>query len=95
MATQLAEADTQAPKREKKDVHWIVTELFDLAAKAFPDERQIDKMLEAKIQEVTGVRIPHNTLRYWRNRWSEPKISEVDLIAQALGHELDLMSKES
>lgn len=80
---------TQRPKREKKSVHWIVNELFKMV-----DERNLDeKQLEALILEKTGQRIPHNTLRYWKGQWSEPKISEVDLIATALGHELELMMK--
>lgn len=77
------------PKREKKTLHWIVLDLFKIAA-----ERKLDeKMLEALILEKTGQRIPHNTLRYWMGHWSEPKISEVELIALALDHELELMAK--
>lgn len=87
-----AEADeaTKRARREKKDVHWIVLDLFKMADEKVTD----DKALEALILEKTGVRIPHNTLRYWRNQWSEPKISEVDLIARGLGYELELMVKE-
>lgn len=84
-----ATSDQKRPRREKKDIHWIVADLFKMV-----DERNLDeKQLEALILEKTGVRIPHNTLRYWKGQWSEPKISEVDLIATALDHELDLMLK--
>lgn len=76
-------------KREKKEIHWIVVDLFEMADTKGIDERS----LETLILQKTGRRIPHTTLRYWKNKWSEPKISEVDLIAQALDYELDLMSR--
>lgn len=86
----MAEALERRPKREKKIVHWIVLELFKIA-----DERNLDeRQLEALILEKTGQRIPPNTLRYWKGLWSEPKISEVDLIATALDYELDLILVE-
>jgi DNA-binding PadR family transcriptional regulator len=81
-------ADIPSVKREKKPLHWAVKALFDLAT-----ERGVrnDQELEELIIKKTGKRIPKNTLRYWKNGWSEPKISEVELIAKALDQELELM----
>lgn len=81
-------APEESTKREKQPLHWAVKELFDQAEK-----REIDlASLEALIIEKTGQRISKNTLRFWKGGWSHPKITEVDLIAKALDHELDLMA---
>ncbi len=72
----------ETPRREKQPLHWIVKELFELAASK---GLKHDQDLEDQITKKTGTRIPKNTLRYWKNGWSQPKIGEVDLIAKALG----------
>lgn len=77
-------------KREKRPLHWAVKDLFKLAEEKGLNEQS----LETLIIERTGTRIPKNTLRYWKHGWSEPKISEVELIAKALDHELELMVSE-
>lgn len=74
-------------ERTKKPLHWAVRDLFAEAE----TQKLKDNDLEEAILKATGQRIPANTLRYWRNGWSDPKITEVDMIAKALGYELDLM----
>lgn len=85
-------AVSEPRKRAKQPLHWAVKTLFDLAT-----EKGIknDQELEDLIIQKTGHRIPKNTLRYWKNGWSEPKISEVEFIAKALGQELELMDLPS
>jgi multidrug efflux pump subunit AcrB len=84
------EAQAPTAKRQKEPYHhWIVTELFNIAKQRWPEKQ--DEMLEAEIQRICSVRIPANTLRYWRNGWSTPKVSEADQIAKALGYELEIM----
>jgi len=79
--------DANRSKREKKPLHWMVKELFTMAN----EEGLNEQRLEEKILSKTGKRIPKNTLRYWKNGWSEPKIGEVELIAKTLQYELELM----
>ena len=77
-----------ARRRVKK--HWIVSELFQVAR-----DRGLQKKawepLHNLILESTGVNVPQGTLRHWNEGYSTPRIDEVDLIASALDHELDLM----
>lgn len=80
--------EPEVAKREKKPLHWAVKALFDLAVEKGVKN---DQELEDLIIKKTGHRIPKNTLRYWKNGWSEPKISEVEYIAKALDQELELM----
>jgi len=81
--------EEQLQKREKKPLNWIVKELFDLAQA----QGLSLKDLSEKVEQKFGKRIPDGSLKYWRQGYSDPKISEVDLIAQVLGYELDLMPK--
>lgn len=85
-------------KRERQELnsHWVTKELFQIATELFHPETPTKKppnfiKLEALIINRTSERIPASTLKYWYYGNSHPKINEVELIAKALGYELDLM----
>lgn len=56
------------------------------------EERDITiQAFEKMVMEASGIRIPFQTMRYWRAGNSHPKVTEVDAMAKALGYELELM----
>lgn len=77
-------------KKEKKPLHWAVRDLFEIAV----DRGYNETRLEILIEEQTGKKISRNTLRYWHAGYSSPRVDEVDLIAKALGYEIDLILME-
>jgi transcriptional regulator with XRE-family HTH domain len=77
-------------RREKKDPHWIVADLFAMAKEQSLSFQQ----LEDRVLEQTGQRISKDTLKYWANGYSTPKVDEVEAIASTLGYELDLLRKD-
>ena len=73
--------------------NWIVVELFDMATTLELHSPGWEPFQEL-VEQTTGTRIPAGTMKYWANGHSTPKVSEVELMAQALGYELDLHLKE-
>jgi len=74
---------------ENKPLHWMVNELFKIV-----HEKGLTMIkLEEMIVEKFGIekRISHNTLKFWRYGQSVPKVSEVEMIAEVLGYEIDLI----
>lgn len=83
-----AQVQETLPSREP---HWIVKELFSLAQSKGISLQQLERLVISK----TGTRIPFQTMKYWRNGKSHPKIDEVDTIAKAMGLELELMDQNA
>lgn len=68
----------------------MVTEIFQEAEKqgyASPGWEPFSKL----IQEKTKKRIPSGSLKFWYYGHSEPRVSQLEAMASALGYELDIL----
>lgn len=86
--------DSTRPRRpanqEKfKSRHWAVVEIFEEAEKqglASPGWVPFAN----RIEEKTGKHIPPGSLKYWYYGHSEPRVSQLEAMALALGLEMDV-----
>lgn len=76
----------------KRGRHWAVVVVMDeahkrgLAAKGW-------EPYSALIWSKAQIRIPPGTLKYWFAGYSEPKVSELEAMAEVLGMELELLQQ--
>lgn len=80
--------------RRRQERHWVVKELFEIAKEEGLASPGFEPFA-TKIEEVTGVKIPPGTLKYWYGGYSTPKVDEVEAMAETLGYELDLLKEKS
>lgn len=76
-------------KTTRRQPHWTISILFDLATAKGYRLRDLENMILSK----HGVRIPADSMKYWRYGHSDPKVGEVEKIADVLGHDLELMDR--
>lgn len=76
--------------KEEHKPHWMTMELKSEAQKQGKGPGDLEKL----ILEQSGVRLSQHTIKYWFYGKSDPTLGAADLIANALGMELDLMQKE-
>lgn len=69
--------------------HWTVVEIFREAEKQGLSSPGWGPF-STRIRERTGKHIPAGSLKYWFYGHSEPRTSELEAMAAALGMELDL-----
>jgi len=66
---------------------WIANEIFRLM-----DEKGITvAKMEKMVLETTGLKISRNSIRWWKNGNSFPRIHQTEAMARALGYEMDLI----
>jgi len=71
-------------------LHWAVADVFDQARQKGWHSPGWEPF-SAKILEVGGLHIPSGTLKYWERGYSEPKVTELEAMAEAVGYELELL----
>lgn len=79
--------------RKKSQLHWSVRAVFDRA-----EERGLKTggwvKLSQLLAERFGIAIASGTLRYWAEGYSEPKVSELDAMAMAVGFVMELDNED-
>jgi len=84
-----------AKKRRPSDLkkfgerHWTVVEIFSEAEKqglASPGWEPFSTLVKTK----TGKHIPAGSMKFWFYGHSEPRVSQLESMAQTLGLELDI-----
>lgn len=81
------------PRRQKakRELNWALRAVFDL----MEEKKLTFEGFEGVIFLKSNIRIPASTLKYWYYGHSEPKISEFEIMAEALGYEMDIMLKDA
>lgn len=79
-------------KRPKKKLHWAVKEVFEEADRQGVSLRKLEELVIELTKNSEGgpLRIPFQSMRYWKSGYSDPKISEVEAMAEVLGLEMEL-----
>lgn len=74
-------------QKTKRDLHWTLRALFDVMEEKGLTWDQYSNL----IQSQSGKRIPPSSIKYWFYGHGEPKVSEYEIMAAALGYEFDIM----
>lgn len=84
----------EAAEERKRSRHWAVTLVFGDAIEQGLNKRGWRPFSE-RIKRKTGLEIAPGTLKYWYAGLSEPKTSELEAMAAAVGLELELIIEET